>query len=373
MAHSTGDNFNNTSHTETPMGSVVIVPGSGELIVTAFDPIRENLQGSVHTSGFKVLSNRTGQYVRAFSLLNDIPQHNGDNYFGKASGLGSIEVLCSPKPLEIGNRIWLDTNENGVQDAGETPLAGVQLELINGREQVVGQTITDALGSYIFNQSNVTDAASASQLAKPGVRVFSEYTIRVAASQFNRFGTGILTNLTPTSTTVNTGDGSNSRDSNAGLLGNLAGFLYKTGQSSQSDHTLDIGFKAEKPLLVLTKVVSATQVSIGTPLSYTVQLRNTGTASASALVVQDLLDVNLVFMSAMPSTGTFTATGSGGIWNLPTLTPDQTATLIIQAIPNQIGTLRNQATLDGQTTTATTIVSCPTGVCTPIKAQRLVR
>ena len=50
---------------------------------------------------------------------------------------------------------------------------------------------------------------------------------------------------------------------------------------------------------------------------------------------------------------------------LPDPGPDQTATLIIQAIPNQIGTLRNQATLDGQTATTTTVVSCPTGVCPP--------
>lgn len=366
-----GDNFNNDSHTETTMGSVAIVPGSGELIVSAFDPIKESLQGKVYSNGFKVLSNSTGQYVRAFSLLNDIPQDNGNNYFGKASGLGGIEVLCLPKPLEIGNRVWLDTNKNGVQDAGETPIEGVQLELVNAQNQVVGRASTDALGSYIFNQSNVVDAPGPNQTKKPGVRVFSDYIIRVAATQFNQFGTGLLTNLVPTSTTVNTGEGSGERDNNAGLLGTLIGFPYRTGQSGQSDHTLDIGFKAGDPQLELTKVVSATQVPIGAPLVYTVQIRNTGTASASALTVQDQLDAGLVFVSATPSSGTFTATATGGTWSVAELSPNQTVTLTVQAIANRVGNLQNQATIDNQTAVVTTVVFCPTGACLPLTIQRI--
>jgi uncharacterized repeat protein (TIGR01451 family) len=366
-----GDNYNKDSHTEVTMGSVAIVPGSGELIVSAFDPILESLQGIVYTNGFRVLSNKTGQYVRAFSLLNDIPQNNGNNYFGKASGLGGIEVLCLPKPLEIGNRVWLDSNGNGVQDAGEPPIEGVQLELLDSQNRTVGLATTNALGSYIFNQSNVLDAPAPNKTPKPGLRVSSDYTIRVAASQFSGVGAGVLANLELTSTTVNSGSGSAERDNNATLLGKQVGFAYRTGLSGESDHTLDIGFKAGRPQPDLSKIVSETRVALGSPLSYTVQVRNTGTASATALVVQDKLDAGLVFVSATPSSGTFVASQTGGTWTIPNLAPNQSATLIVRVIANQLGSLHNQATLDNKTVVVTTEVFCPTGACVPLTIQRI--
>lgn len=57
-----GDNFNNDSHTETTMGSVAIVPGSGELIVSAFDPIKESQQGKVYSNGFILATRRVSTY-----------------------------------------------------------------------------------------------------------------------------------------------------------------------------------------------------------------------------------------------------------------------------------------------------------------------
>lgn len=369
----TGDNFNNDSHTETTMGSVAIIPGSGELIVSAFDPIQESQQGKVYSNGFKVLSNTTGQYVRAFSLLNDIPQDQGNNYFGKASGLGGIEVLCLPKPLEVGNRVWFDTDGDGVQDPGEPPIANVKLELVNSRGDLVGQTTTDSNGSYIFSPSNVQDADLPTQTPKPGLRVFSTYAIRVAATQFNTLGAGVLTDFVPTVSVTNTGEGSETRDNDAYLMDNRVEIVFQTGQSGQSDHTLDIGFRVGQPELVLTKVASTTQAMLDEPISYTIQVRNTGTASATALTVQEQLDTGLTFVRATPSSGTFTTSSTGGNWMIDRLPAGQTATLIVEAIADVIGTLRNQATLDDITAGADTVVICPTPGCIPITVQKIIR
>jgi SdrD B-like domain len=51
----------------------------------------------------------------------------------------------------IGNRIWFDTNNNGVKDAGEAATPGVLVELVNSANAVVATTATNAAGEYIFD------------------------------------------------------------------------------------------------------------------------------------------------------------------------------------------------------------------------------
>ena len=50
----------------------------------------------------------------------------------------------------IGDRLWQDTNGNGVQDGGEPGLAGVTVELRDGSNALVATTVTDAAGNYTF-------------------------------------------------------------------------------------------------------------------------------------------------------------------------------------------------------------------------------
>lgn len=50
----------------------------------------------------------------------------------------------------IGNIVWLDENGDGVQVVGESGISGVTVELKDGSGAVVGTTITDANGGYIF-------------------------------------------------------------------------------------------------------------------------------------------------------------------------------------------------------------------------------
>jgi hypothetical protein len=54
----------------------------------------------------------------------------------------------------VGDRVWFDTNGNGTQDAGEPGVSGVTVTLYNNAGVVVGTTITDAGGNYLF--TNVT-------------------------------------------------------------------------------------------------------------------------------------------------------------------------------------------------------------------------
>jgi SdrD B-like domain/Secretion system C-terminal sorting domain len=54
----------------------------------------------------------------------------------------------------VGDRVWFDTNGNGTQDTGEPGVSGVSVTLYNNAGVVVGTTITDANGNYLF--TNVT-------------------------------------------------------------------------------------------------------------------------------------------------------------------------------------------------------------------------
>ncbi len=82
----------------------------------------------------------------------------GDNNFGLDVGLYDLYA--------IGNRIWFDTNNNGVLNSGETTAPNVLVELLQG-STVVGTTSTNAAGEYVFDN-----------LPK------GNYTVRVAASNW---------------------------------------------------------------------------------------------------------------------------------------------------------------------------------------------
>lgn len=50
----------------------------------------------------------------------------------------------------IGDYIWEDVNGNGIQDAGEPPVSGVTVRLLNSAGTQIGSTVTDASGFYTF-------------------------------------------------------------------------------------------------------------------------------------------------------------------------------------------------------------------------------
>lgn len=71
----------------------------------------------------------------------------------------SILSVRLPQNAELGDRVWIDENENGLQDLGETGVAGITVELLDGAGQPVLAsdgtpitTTTDASGDYLFGE-----------------------------------------------------------------------------------------------------------------------------------------------------------------------------------------------------------------------------
>ncbi len=54
-------------------------------------------------------------------------------------------------PASIGDTVWEDQDQDGVQDGGEPGIAGVTVQLLNASDAVVATTTTDGSGNYLFS------------------------------------------------------------------------------------------------------------------------------------------------------------------------------------------------------------------------------
>jgi len=222
-----------TAHTETVIGGLAIRPGSGETLGTAMDP------HTSYSNGIRWWNNTTGapnqNYTVYRGLKNPDSRFPDEGVFAKAAGLGDIELACFlPQFLEIGNRIWLDTDADGVQDPNESPIANVSLALYDSAGNVVATTVTNGSGEWYFDLSD-------------GLLPNNDYYVVVDTAEFTN---GDLQGLAPTQLF-----GSNSlRDSNvqtlstandsslpAALNGRI-GLYVTTGSYGENDHTFDMGF-----------------------------------------------------------------------------------------------------------------------------------
>ncbi len=139
-------------HDETAMGALAQVPGRPEIVTTAMNPINP------FAGGLDWMSNSTGGLLRSYEIYQSPRPEQGlpDPWLGKANGLGDLEVLCAPGPVELGNRVWHDQDHDGVQDAGEPALPGIAVQLwgdLDGNgshETLLGTALTEADGSYYF-------------------------------------------------------------------------------------------------------------------------------------------------------------------------------------------------------------------------------
>ena len=111
-------------HIETFHGGLLSIPGVNELVMVQMNPLP-----IYHSAGFRWVSTTNGSAFRNYTLYQNPGSTGTDDTFGKSNGLGDIEALCDAAPLQIGNRIWRDINSNGVQDPGESNIAGVTVNL----------------------------------------------------------------------------------------------------------------------------------------------------------------------------------------------------------------------------------------------------
>ncbi|NDD63717.1 MAG: hypothetical protein EBZ36_07040 [Acidobacteria bacterium] len=215
-------------HTEISMGALAILPGSGEVVMTAMDP-RNQTAGEttqINAGGFRYLSNLNGAEARSLVLYSLGDDQSAQ--LGKSSGLGDIELSCGViNYLEIGNRLWADTDGDGVQDPGEPGIAGIQVTLFQGGVQVGSPVTTNSEGRYLFNTGLLPNTA---------------YEIRVSQAQMQAMGYSSLTTADAVQGVPTDAD---LRDSDAVLSGGNGVIAVTTGSYGQVNHTLDMGWQPQ--------------------------------------------------------------------------------------------------------------------------------
>ncbi|WP_211213883.1 SdrD B-like domain-containing protein, partial [Lewinella cohaerens] len=146
-----------TIHAETSMGGLAILPSTDEIVMTGMDP-----GPTFETGGIFWLSNTTGAKTRTYRIYS-----GNTPFFGKANGLGDLELICEEPPIQLGSYVWEDFDMDGVQDACESGIPGLIIKLYSdppvGNPALVATTSTDISGGYRF-----TDNTSPTETWEPG-------------------------------------------------------------------------------------------------------------------------------------------------------------------------------------------------------------
>ena len=230
-------NDSSATHAETGQGGLTVVPGFTEVVTTALDPTR------AFTGGFEWFNTTDGDYAGHFVtedpffdtfttgtitasglelFISRDPDGGGidANTFAKANGLGDLEFIAAAATLEIGDRIWFDTDQDGIQDVGEANVTdGVTVELYASGGSTALQTTTTTNGNYYF----------------AGLDPLTDYEVRLVASDLNG---GLLDGY---QATLQNSGSDDALDSDAADSSGVPTIFLTTGVSGENDHTYDIG------------------------------------------------------------------------------------------------------------------------------------
>jgi len=153
--------------------------------------------------------------------------------------------------IQIGNRIWFDSDEDGVQDPSEAPIEGVIVHLYDAAGNGIATTTTDSDGRYYFDDTNVPG----------GLVELTDYFIGLNSTQFSSgnlsvngtpYGPLTSTNASPIGQ-VDTNDNDatypSTTPSGIGAIDNpnLPYIPVTTDVYGANDFTLDIGFTPPCP------------------------------------------------------------------------------------------------------------------------------
>jgi hypothetical protein len=252
---------NHNYHDETAGGGILQVPGFGEVAQVSNDPVIG--PADTHDGGVRWYNSDNGQISWVYRLYNGNVDTIPPAVFGKSNGLGDLEALCNAAPVEIGNRVWYDLDQDGIQGPGEDPIPGVTLRLYDAQGNLLATAITNAEGEYYFRGGPATGDSNPSDhigLLSGPVGFNTSYQIRIdnpadTAPGGPLFGWYL--------TDFDSGD-SRARDSNGrwSFTSSLVFADVLTGDAGFNNHTYDFGF-IQNPTRVRLESFSAERTDAG--------------------------------------------------------------------------------------------------------------
>ncbi|WP_296699811.1 SdrD B-like domain-containing protein [Thiocapsa sp. UBA6158] len=233
----------------------------------------------------------------------------------------------------LGNRVWSDTDGDGIQDNGEPGLSGMTVQLIVTYPNAGGSTTLKALsgsdGGYRFGNLLLDESFNGAGDNQP------TYLMTVVAPDGFKpspVGDGsqpLVDSNNPAGTTATV------------LKGQLNTAVSVDPATEPDNASYDFGYE---PLidLSLTKSVDPTIQEVNELVTFTLTLSNVaGFSNASGVKVTDLLPSGYSFVSATPSVGSY-ASGTG-LWTVGNLAAGSSATLTLSARVNASGSYVNVA------------------------------
>ncbi|CAM5673910.1 hypothetical protein SAVIM338S_07111 [Streptomyces avidinii] len=130
---------------ESLQGGLAFAPRFTKTVSTIVDPL------TIFSGGVRKFDNTTG------AGSDDYQVDGGQGTFGKANGLGDLELLCDEAPVQIGNRVWFDRDRDGIQGPTEEPIPGATVTLKDKNGTVLDTTTTNDRGEYYFQVKPHTD------------------------------------------------------------------------------------------------------------------------------------------------------------------------------------------------------------------------
>jgi len=211
-----------TGHPETASGALAQAPGAPNIIVGMIDGTDWWQPGAIGN-----YDNVSGDKIGAQAVINRNTISQGgerEPYGAKAGGMGDVELLCDPAPIEIGDLVWMDIDQDGIQDPNEPPMANVPVTLACDGN-LIGTATTDANGHYYFGGPNNANL-------NPGESLTSgmNCTLSIAQSDVN--------GKPPTVTNPN-GNADDTIDNDAVANGSNNEITFST--TAFNNHNLDFG------------------------------------------------------------------------------------------------------------------------------------
>ncbi len=218
---STGDAL-----TEGTVGAMAKLMGTNKIVETMEDPVPvpgDNYL-SYFSNGLYWFNTSDGSWSQAATVVrsnDNTAGFPGTDYgtFQKANGLGDIEFALTHQPIEIGNRVFMDTDRDGIQDPNETGIGSVRVEL--WKAGIFNSFVnTDGNGQFIFTNL-LPNTAYEIKILAANIPSGKELTIKDVTSN------GAI----------------DVADNDASLVGSDAVITYTTGNAGENNHTLDFGFR----------------------------------------------------------------------------------------------------------------------------------
>ncbi len=296
-------------HEDGAFGGLALLPGQNEVALTTMNTFTSDTTNPIANSGgINWYSSLDGTARDPGYLI--YPQNGlviGEaNNFSKANGLGDIELMCDPAPIQIGNFIWMDTDNDGIQDPGEMPIDGVTVHLLDSSGAIISTAVTSA-GQYLFvggaTDPNPNDSTG---IVSGGIGFDTDLFVVIDPVNFNA-GNPLENKLAATAFADLPGFANDQiRDSNGIITtppggpfsGGVIGHAFTTGGPGINDHSFDFGFVA--PVMAdisVTKVLNTTGPFVaGQSVQFTLTVTNNGPDTANNVLI-DAVPTNLTITS----------------------------------------------------------------------------